>query len=378
MTETTNTQKKVISPIWLAITGVLAILGVVAWIIQLGQGVGATSISNLNPWGIYIAGFVFFMGISAGSLVLAALPIVFDFPKLRPYAKIGAFIALVSLIIGGLYILVDIGRPERLWRIVRYGQLNSPMLWDFLLTVAYLIISTVYLRRLLRAKEDDAAGLRPLAWLVLLAGLAECITAFVFATQVGREYWYSAVQPVSFLVTAIASAGAMILLLIVLLRRISYVSLDCCELEPIAWLTAGALGIDLLLIFSEVITLAFTRSENALTLVGIMMRSPLFWVEIAFGIAALLFLLLPATRSTPAGITTGAIFALAHLVVKRVFFIAMGFAVPNIDYAGVSIGAGSYFPTLVEFGVTVGLVGLFSLLLMIGFQNLGLGDEQIA
>ncbi|HML23988.1 MAG TPA: polysulfide reductase NrfD [Aggregatilinea sp.] len=371
-----QSRRKPVNPLWIAAAAVVTVAGVVAWVVQLTQGMSTVSLSNLTPWGTYIAGFIFFMGLSAGSLVLSSLPVLFDLPRFRPYAKLGAYIALASLIVGGLYIMVDIGKPDRLWRIVRYAHLGSPMLWDLLLTVAYLIVSTVYLRRLMQAKGDDK-GLKPLALIVFLAGLADGLTAFVFATQIGREYWYSAVQPIAFFVAAVASAGATILLVMTFLKPSGYVHLECCDLNPISLLTASMLGLSLLLIVSEMVTLAFSRSASATELIDLMIASPVFWVEIVSGVAALLLLLIaPLRGGGTAQTVTSAGLALVHLAAKRLTFVGMGFAVENIDYAGVNIGSvGAAMPTLVEFGVALGLLGLFILLLTVGFNSFQLVDE---
>jgi molybdopterin-containing oxidoreductase family membrane subunit len=376
-TTSTQSRKKTSFPIWLGITGLLFVIGIAAWIVQLVKGVGVTNQSNFEPWGIYIAGFVFFTGLSAGSLVLAALPVLFDLPKFRPYAKIAAFIALVALIAGGLFILVDIGKPDRLWRIVRFAHLGSPMLWDLLLTIAYLIISTLLLRRLMSSSKTDGI-LKALAWLALVAGVADMLTGFVFATQVAHAFWYSAVQPISFFVAALASAGAVILLVMVVLKSNGWVALEGRDLQPIAGLTAAALGIDLLLIFSEIITLAFTRSDKSLELVRIMLASPLFWIEVAAALVAIVLLALPSTRRISIWIVVAAVLALVALALKRLLFIKMGFAIPNIQYPGVEVAPSAYIPSLVEWGLVVGLVGLFAMLLIIGIRTLRLSAEQKA
>jgi molybdopterin-containing oxidoreductase family membrane subunit len=371
-----ETHKNSSLSIWLGLTGLLTLLGIAAWIVQLVKGIGATGQSNLEPWGIYIAGFIFFMGLSAGSLVLAALPVLFDLPKFRPYARIAAFVALIALVIGGLFILVDIGRPDRLWHMVRYAELGSPMLWDLLLTIAFLIISTLLLRRLTVSNKTDGV-LKALAWLGLLAGLADMVTGFVFSTQVAHEFWFSAVQPFAFFVAAIASAGAIILLVMTVLKSSGQATLESADLQPVAGFTAVALGIDLLLIASEIVTLGFPRSENSLDLLGFLLASPLFWIEVVTALIAIILLAAPGTRRVPGWIAVAAVLALVDLAVKRFLFVQMGFVQPNIQYAGVAIAPrGPYVPTLVEWGLVVGLVGLFTMLLILGFRSLQSGKQK--
>lgn len=362
-------------PVWLGVSGALFLLGLVAWIVQLRQGIGATSLSNLNAWGIYIAGFIFFMGLSAGMLALASLPVLFNLPRFRPYSKLAAYVALISLIVGGLFILVDIGKPDRLWRIVRFGQLGSPMLWDLLLTIAYLLVATIFLRRLQTAPSD--AALKPIALLAFLAGLADGLTAFVFATQVGRAFWFSAIQPMAFFTAAIASASALLILLMIGLKAAGYNTLECCDLAPLAGLTAATVGLGLLLEASEIITHWFSRSATELEMVNAMLTSPLFWVEVVAGLVAISLLLLPATRSQGSWLAVGTALALIYLVAKRLLFVEMGFAVQNINFAGVQIAPSApYTPGLVELGVVLGLFGLFAFLLTLGFNALHLAPPS--
>ena len=369
----TDSRNKSGFPVWLVVGGLLFLVGIAAWIIQLRQGVGVTSLDNLNPWGNYIAGFIFFMGLSAGMLVLGALPVLFDLPNFRPYAKLAAFIALVSLVVGGLFILVDVGRPERIWRLVRFGNLGSPMVWDLLLTVVYLIVATVFLRRLMTAEADSS--LKLVALVAFLAGLADGLTAFVFATQIGREFWFSAVQPMAFFTAALASACAVFVLFMVGLKASGYKVLDTDELGPLAGLTAAALALGLLLVGSEVVTLWFSRSASTLELVNAQLSSVLFWIEIALGAAAIILLVLPATRSQETWLVVGAALGLAHLAVKRIVFVEMGFAVQNLNFPGVHIAPIERSLSIVEWGVVVGLIGLFVALFSLGLSRLSLVES---
>jgi Ni/Fe-hydrogenase subunit HybB-like protein len=139
-------------------------------------------------------------------------------------------------------------------------------------------------------------------------------------------------------------------------------------------LTAVALGIDLLLIVSELITLAFTRSDDALVLVQAMIKSPLFWVEMVTAILAILFLLTAAAR-TPQGIAAASLLALVDLAVKRYLFVQMGFVEPNVKYPGAVTFTGAqayYLPSFIEWGLIIGLIGLFALLFSMGLRILRL------
>jgi Ni/Fe-hydrogenase subunit HybB-like protein len=132
-----------------------------------------------------------------------------------------------------------------------------------------------------------------------------------------------------------------------------------------------------LLIASEIVTLAFTRSDSALNLVQVMLTSRLFWVEIICGLGSIIILALPSLRKQQAGLLAASALGLIHLAAKRMSFVNMGFAVPNINYPGVNIArSGIYSPNLIEWGLVVGLIGLLVLLLTVGLGILGLGASK--
>ena len=73
-----------------ATAGVLAALtvaGVAAWIYQLVNGLGVTGMSNSTSWGLYITCFMFFVGLSAGGLIVASSASVFHVAE---YKKVAA------------------------------------------------------------------------------------------------------------------------------------------------------------------------------------------------------------------------------------------------------------------------------------------------
>lgn len=365
---------QIIFPGWLLVGAVLAAIGVACWAVQARRGMGVTSLANLRPWGSYIAGFIFFMGLSAGALVLAALPLLLHLPAVRPYSALAAFVALAALVVGGLFIFVDLGKPARVWRMVRRPNLRSPMVWDLILTVVYLVVALALLIALLA--DAPSAVLTPLAVLALLAGVADGITAFVFSTQASRTYWFSAVLPVTFFVAALASAGAVMALLLVALEPSGYTAVAQGDLESLGLLTAACLAVGLLLLAGEVITRANARSTQARRLVALELRSTALWVEVGAAVVAIVLLVIPATRGSGAWTSVAACLALVHLAVKRWHFVEMGFAAPNLEMPGVDIDSRRpHGARLVEVGLVCGLVGGFVVLSCLGLTMLPLGVQ---
>ncbi|WP_258103579.1 NrfD/PsrC family molybdoenzyme membrane anchor subunit [Marinoscillum sp. MHG1-6] len=120
-------------------------IGVAAYIYQIRNGLGITAMRDYASWGIYISNFVFFVAISlVGSLVSAILHLA-GVSWGRPLNRIAEIIAVSAIVFAGLIIIVDMGRPDRLWHLFAYGRLQSPIIWDVLVITTYLVLSLLLL-----------------------------------------------------------------------------------------------------------------------------------------------------------------------------------------------------------------------------------------
>ena len=78
--------------LWLGSTVLLALLAVGAWIYQLANGLGVTGMNNVVSWGLYITFFMFFVGLSAGGLIVSSSATVFNIPAFKAIAKPGVIL----------------------------------------------------------------------------------------------------------------------------------------------------------------------------------------------------------------------------------------------------------------------------------------------
>ena len=67
---------------------------------QLVNGLGVTGMNNAVSWGLYITMFMFFVGLSAGGLIVSSSATVFNIPAFKVVAK-PATILSTACIIGG-------------------------------------------------------------------------------------------------------------------------------------------------------------------------------------------------------------------------------------------------------------------------------------
>ncbi|WP_018306522.1 NrfD/PsrC family molybdoenzyme membrane anchor subunit [Desulfitobacterium hafniense] len=364
--------------IGLVIFGLLTLVGLAAWVTQLTKGLIVTDLGDLKMWGLYIAGFMFFTGIAAGSLIVASLPYSLNLSRYKPYAKIAAFLgAISSIIAAGLFILVDIGNPERLWYMVVHANLRSPMIWDSIIVFSYMFLSVYFLRRLLQVEKGQATdeSVKTWSYVILVAGLLDGVTSFVFSLQTGRPFWHSPIEPVSFLVAAVVSGLALLMLLGLLLRSVKYITISDELLGKMGKAVALLLILNLCLVAIELITETYPGNAEALAPVKWLLSgtgAPMFWLELLGGsVLAIVLLLLPGTRSKL--LAVGGILTLMGMFLKKFNMLMASLLHPLITYPGPPVHGGlTYFPSLVEFGVSLGIVSLGALLLMLGFKHLPL------
>ncbi len=112
---------------------------------QLRQGLSVTDMRDIASWGLYISNFVFLIAVSlVGSLITAILKLS-NVKWATPLTRISEIIAVAALISALLIIVVDMGRPDRLWHIFVFGRLQSPIVWDIIVVNTYLVLSLLLL-----------------------------------------------------------------------------------------------------------------------------------------------------------------------------------------------------------------------------------------
>ena len=211
--------------IWFALLLAGLVTGLAAWIYQLAHGLAATNMRNPMMWGLYITMFMYFVGLSAGGLIVASAGRLFGARRLKPVVRIAVLEATVAVMIAALLLLPDIGRPDRAWHLLRYAHLTSPLIWDLTIVTVYFLISATYVwvytradlaargSRLALGTGTTARGARRderlkgvLAAVGLPAAiLLHSITAWIFGLQIARGFWYSAIMAPLFIASALVS-----------------------------------------------------------------------------------------------------------------------------------------------------------------------------
>ena len=377
----TKAEKKSNLNLPIIILALLTVVGLACWFLQLTQGLQLTHLNNFMTWGLYIIGFMIFTGITAGALIFTSSAYLFKgMEEYKPYTRISSYVgAICGVIAAGLFIIVDIGNPERAWYIITKANIASPMFWDTVILGAYVIIGIFYTRQLILVQEGKKTekDLKIISLVAFVAGLLVMVTSFVFALQVARPLWNNPVEPVSFLAAALVAALGLLIIIFGLLNKTGYIRISGEQLNKLAKLAGLFLLFELFVAVGEVLIGVYAGAGEEAEIIHWMVSgagAPFFWVELIAIIAGLVLLLRGNSQTTAAG-AWAALFAIFMI---KYNLIQAQLLNPLITYAGppgYSVGEGAYLPSLIEVGVSVGIVSLGALLVILGLSKLNLGAK---
>ena len=375
----------------IVVAAILTVGGLALWAFQLTSGMVNTNMRNLDSWGLYITMFMFLVGLSAGGLIISSAPRVFGMEGFGGVSKIAVWTSICCTVLAVGFVVIDLGQPLRLWELFAYSNLGSPLMWDIVVLGTYLILSCVYLWAQVRADAGKVShtALRVISIVALVtAVLVHSVTAWIFGLQQGREMWHTALLAPWFVSSALVCGTALVMVVAIALRRAGYLSLDQAYLVKLAKLLGAFVVVDLYFFGCDLLTEAFPGGSGA-EVVAMLTAGPLvpyFWTEVVGCALCAVICFTPALR-TNALLVAGSLLAILGIFCKRAQLLVGGFQIPNLDYAGPMTqytvtdwatgmtGAYQgmvYWPTPIEFGIVLGVVGLGALLLLLGLKYLPL------
>ena len=131
-----NTHTRTVR-VWIVFLLLVFLFGLFGLYMQISKGHAVTGMRDYVVWGVYIVNFIFFMGISyAGALIAGTLHLMGTAWR-KPIMRIAELLTVVSLMIGPLFIILCIGRLDRLDYLVLFGLSHLPRI--ILFSADYLI-----------------------------------------------------------------------------------------------------------------------------------------------------------------------------------------------------------------------------------------------
>lgn len=299
----------------LALAGLAA--GAFGLVDRLQHGLNPTALGSYIPWGLWVAFYLLFLGLSAGAFLVTIMTYVLGMKQFEHIGPLSAFVVLVALICEVQFILLDLGQWHRaLYQFFITPSFTSLLTWMFVLFNAMLIIyalKTFYLIRgdLVRwSKDPEKGGLHGLYGLLTL-GKSEYTKAdrendmrkvhllakislpvglifygtngAFFAVLLSRPVWNSAMTPLLFVVAALLSGGALIAFLTYVFRQKDPLNPDGLCYEDRICLDLGKVILFLLIVFLALEGMQFfvgyqTATIAVVTSLDLIVKGPHWWV----------------------------------------------------------------------------------------------------
>lgn len=379
----------------IVVAAIVTVAGIVLWGVQLSGGLVQTGMRNLDSWGLYITSFMFLVGLSAGGLIISSVPRAFGVKGFGGISKVAVWTSICCTVLAIGFVVIDLGQPLRLWELFAYSNLNSPLMWDIIVLATYLILSVIYLWASLRSEAGKVSqtALRVISVIALVcAVLVHSVTAWIFSLNVGREMWHTALMAPWFVSSALVCGTALVLVVVIALRKAGYMELDQKNVIKMVKLLGVFVMVDLYFFGCDLLTEGFPAGSGAevVSMLTSGALAPFFWTEIVLCAFAAVVAFVPKLRTNPL-IVVASVAAIIGIFCKRVQLLVGGFQLPNLDYAFAANSmtvtnwesgmAGAYqdmvyWPTPIEFGIVLGVLGLGALLLLLGLKFLPLKPAE--
>jgi len=290
------------------------------------------NIEHEMPVGIPIATYFYLTGLSAGSFIISTLAYGFGMVRFKPLGKIGVVMATLLLMVAPMILLVDLEQPLRFWHLIFYLRLTSPITWGTFLLTLYPMNCMVYGYFMFKGdlKRTKIFGLLGIPLALMVHGY----TGFILALGKARVLWNTAIMPPIFLVSAMVSGLALMILVVIakdyIIQRKK--EPDRPLIYALGNFMVASIFLDLILIGID-LTVLLTSTTEAYMAAHMLLTGQFSFlflgVEIVLGAIVPLFLLLfPFTRRWIPAFALASVLVMVGIFAMRCIMVIGGLSVP--------------------------------------------------
>lgn len=240
---------------------------------------------NGLSWGILIVLYLFLAGLSAGAFATSALAYLLKPATYARVIRFGAYLAPFPVAIGTGLLVLDLGRPLAFYKLLLTVQPASPMSWGVWLLSLFLLISLIYaylqlpahLQPWQFARRKDALKVLTIAGLPVAAGVG-VYTGILLAAG-SRPLWSNPLLPQLFLVSALSTGAAAVLVTAAARRRDEA---QPSEFRLLLLLDLGLISLEILILASMILFGRLGNLGGRLAMDEIVTGpfGPLFWAGV--------------------------------------------------------------------------------------------------
>lgn len=388
-------------PLWwiltLAVAGLLTVvlIAAIAWLFY--AGIGIWGIDWPVVWGFAIISYVWWIAIASGGTFISSLFYLLEVQWRTSLNRLAETMTLFAALCAGIYPILHLGRPWLFYWLFPYPntmgvwpQFRSPLLWDFFAILTYVISSILFwylglVPDLATLRDRASSRHQQVFYGVLALGfrgedrqwrhyratygvLAAIMAPLVVSVHsiVGLDFaggltvgWHSTEFPPFFVFGALLSGFAMVLLLVIPLRRL-------LSLEP--FITSRHLDVlgKLMLMSSLLVGYAYMMdvfsnfySSEAIERVSYLAKvkgpyAPIYWSTIVLNIAVPQFLWSRRIRLHELAVAAISLGIIVGMWCERYTIVVMSLRRTHLPSSW-----GNFHGTLWDWATLFGTVGLF-------------------
>jgi Ni/Fe-hydrogenase subunit HybB-like protein len=352
--------------VWMTVLSAIALVGANTWAHQVARGMAITGMSDHVSWGLYIANFTFGVGLAAGAVMMVIPAYLYDDHDMHDVVLIGEILAIAAIVVCILFIVVDMGRPDRFWHIIPgLGRFNWPismLTWDVIVLNGYLVLNLhicgylIYTRFL--GQKPAKRWYLPFVFLSIAWAISiHSVTAFLYSGLGGRPFWNSALLAPRFIASAFVTGPAFVILLLQVVRRFTSFRVGDGPIQTLTRVMRVTVLLNLFMLGSELFTAFYTGGGHAVAAKYLFFGAhghhalvPWIWSAVALNVTSALLVHLPQARKHTTVLNAACVCAFAGVWIEKGMGLIIPGFVPSTLHELVE-----YVPTLAEWKITAGI-----------------------
>jgi molybdopterin-containing oxidoreductase family membrane subunit len=359
----------------------LAVVAIILGIYGIGSrllfGERDVNYGSYINWGLWVAMYLFFAGMAAGSMMVASLDYVFGIPLFRGTGRYALVAAAVTLPAALVLIGFDLGHMERIWKVYlqpSFTSLLAQLVWSYSTFMIIICIALVV------AMRGPRRALKP----IMIVGLVAAVfvsggVGALLGVNAARVSFQNAMLPAQFPLLNLASGIALMLVIIGFFGVIADPGRRTHAVRVLSLGLVALLGVKAYFLWVDYSQALYGQTQEALGVAEQVLFGTYWWafwiLQLGLGVVLpAVVLLLPGTSRRPIVAGVMGVFALVGLAVGRTSIIFPALAFPEFEglteaFTGPHLNL-DYQPSLMEWSVTVGVVGLSALAFLIAADRL--------
>jgi Ni/Fe-hydrogenase subunit HybB-like protein len=363
---------------WVIFLLALMGMGFGFYLYQWSEGLRITGMSRDVSWG-------YFVGVAASGVMVVLPCYLHDYKAFGRITILGEFLAVAAILICGLFVMVDLGRPDRVLNILMYPRPNSILFWDMMVLNIYMLLNILVGWNVLSAERK---GIHYRKWVKVLIYISipwaftiHTVTAFLYAGLPGRHYWLTAIMAARFLSSAFCSGPAILILLCLIVRRLTKFDPGKEQIRTLGGIVAYAMIINVFFFLLEIFTAFYSQIPGHMETIVYLFAGlqgkgrlvPLMWTAAFFAVISLILLIIPATRRREDILAVACASVIISTWIDKGFGLVVGGFIPD-PFDRVF----EYWPTTPELLISVGVWATGLLVLTVLYKVAASVKEEIS